>query len=178
MVMFTAGTPFWLEILVISISGIGLGAIPTMNTLVAQFAVPKRLLGVAVGAMFFFVFMGAALAPAILGSAMNNEYARALQKSLPVEVSRIAAGATLDSMANPRILMSQPAMAELEKTFRGFGFHGPALFDQTVRAIRNSFEAGLRMVFLIGAVTVLFSFLLILTIPEIPIEAEVKDKKI
>jgi MFS family permease len=177
-VMFTAGTPFWLEILVISISGIGLGAIPTMNTLVAQFAVPKRLLGVAVGAMFFFVFMGAAIAPAILGSAMNNEYARALQKSLPVEVSRIAAGATLDSMGNSRILLSQPAMAGLEKTFRGFGVRGPALFDQTVRAIRNSFEAGLRMVFLIGAVTVLFSFLLILTIPEIPIEAEVKDKKI
>jgi MFS family permease len=175
--MFTATTPVWLEILVISFAGLGLGAIPTMNTLVAQFAVPKRLLGVAVGAMFFFVFMGGAIAPAILGSAMNEEYARTLQKLIPAEVSRTASGAALESIANPRILLSPAAMRDLEKTFQGFGERGPALFDTTVKAIRDSLEAGLKMVFLIGSVTVLFSFLLIFAIPEIPIETEVKDKK-
>jgi MFS family permease len=177
MVAFNEGTPIWLEIVVISFAGFGLGAIPTMNTLVAQFAVPKRLLGVAVGAMFFFVFMGGAIAPSILGSAMNEEYARTLQKSLPAELNGIAQKATLKSLADPKILLSKPAMTKLEKAFQEFGERGPELFDKTVRAIRNSLEAGLKTVFLIGAVTVLFSFLLILTIPEIPIEAEVQDKK-
>jgi hypothetical protein len=32
---------------------VGTGAIPTMNTPVAQFAVPRTLLGVAIGAIFF-----------------------------------------------------------------------------------------------------------------------------
>lgn len=178
MVAFTARTPAWLEILVISFAGLGLGAIPTMNTLVAQFALPKRLLGVAVGAMFFFVFMGGAIAPAILGSAMNAVYAGTLQKSLPSELNRVADKATLESLADSKILLSQPAMDALEKAFQEFGDRGPALFETTVQAIRNSLEAGLKMVFLIGAVTVLFSFLLIFAIPEVPIDVEVEDNKI
>ncbi|MCB0010997.1 MAG: MFS transporter [Anaerolineales bacterium] len=69
---FTAATPIWLYILVTGIAGLGLGAIPTVNTLVAQYAVPKRLLGVAVGAIFFFQMLGLTVAPAILGLAQNS----------------------------------------------------------------------------------------------------------
>jgi MFS family permease len=63
----TAFTPVWVYMLVTAIAGLGLGTIPTINTLVAQFAVPNRLLGVAVGAIFFFQMIGIAIAPAILG---------------------------------------------------------------------------------------------------------------
>jgi MFS family permease len=176
-VSFNVGTPAWLEYLVVSIAGLGLGAIPTMNTLVAQFALPKRLLGSAVGAMFFFVFMGNAIAPAILGSAMNLEYSTTLQKSLPRELNELANTGTLKSLSDPRILLSSTAMAELETSFRAFGDRGPVLFEKTVDAIRGSLRASLRYVFLIGAVTSLLSFLLILVIPEVSIETEVEDKR-
>lgn len=69
---FTATTPIWLYVLVTSVAGFGLGAIPTVNTLVAQFAVPRRLLGIAVGAIFFFQMIGIAVAPAILGLAQSS----------------------------------------------------------------------------------------------------------
>ena len=69
---FTADTPIWLYITVTSVVGFGLGVIPTVTTLVAQFAVPKRLLGSAVGAIFFFQMVGIAVAPAILGLVQNN----------------------------------------------------------------------------------------------------------
>jgi len=176
-VMFDVGTPAWLEILVVAFAGLGLGAIPTMNTLVAQFALPKRLLGSAVGAMFFFVFMGGAIAPAILGSAMNGEYAKTLQKSLPPELNQVMDAKTLASLADPRILLSSTAMTELEKAFGEFGDRGPALFAKTVHGIRSSLQAALRYVFLIGAVMSILSFLLILVIPEVSIEAEVQDKR-
>jgi MFS family permease len=39
---------------------------------VAQFAVPKELLGVAVGAIFFFQMVGIAVSPAILGFAQSS----------------------------------------------------------------------------------------------------------
>lgn len=68
---FTADTPIWIYVLVTAVAGIGLGAIPVINTLVAQFAVPRRLLGVAVGAVFFFQIIGIAVAPALLGLAQN-----------------------------------------------------------------------------------------------------------
>ena len=38
----------------------------------AQFAVSRRLLGVAVGAMFFFQMIGLSVGPAILGIAQNS----------------------------------------------------------------------------------------------------------
>jgi MFS family permease len=118
MYTFTASTPLWLSIVVTGLAGLGLGTIPTINTLVAQFAVPRRLLGVAVGAMFFFVMMGMAIAPAILGGIMNG-----------------------------------------------------------VQASSGSLESALRTVFLVGAITMAVSFLLITTIPEINIDVEAADKR-
>jgi hypothetical protein len=38
-------------------------------------------------------------------------------------------------------------------------------------------EAGLKTIFLIGAIAMLVSFLLVVTIPEISMDAEVRDKK-
>ncbi len=107
---FTADTPVWLYVLVTSVAGIGLGAIPTVNTLVAQFAVPRRLLGVAVGAIFFFQMVGIAVAPALLGLAQSS---------------------------------------------------APEL------------ESGLKLVFLVGAISMMVSLLLVATIPEISMNAEI-----
>lgn len=75
------------------------------------------------------------------------------------------------------MLLSQPAMAALEETFKGRGHKGPALFQQTIQAIRTSMEAGLRSVFWVGAITMLLSFLLISTIPEISMDTEAPDKR-
>lgn len=69
---FTASTRIWVFVLVTSIAGISLGMLPTINAVVAQFAVPKQLLGVAVGAIFFFQMIGIAVSPAILGFAQSS----------------------------------------------------------------------------------------------------------
>lgn len=111
---FTAQTPIWVFVLVTALVGFGNGVMPTVNTLVAQFAVPKRLLGVAVGAIFFVVMMGQAIAPAVLGLAQNSAV---------------------------------------------------------------DLEAGLKMIFLIGAIGMAISLLMVITIPEVPIDVEVEDKK-
>lgn len=72
MARFTASTPVALYVVVTGLAGVGLGMVPTINTVVAQFAVPKELLGVAVGAIFFFQILGISVAPAILGFAQNS----------------------------------------------------------------------------------------------------------
>lgn len=110
---FTAGTPIWVYMLVTSMAGIGLGMIPTVNTVVAQFAVPRKLLGVAVGAIFFFQMVGIAVSPAILGFA---------QSSAP------------------------------------------------------NLEGGLKLVFLVSAIALAAALLLILTIPEISLDAEIVEE--
>jgi MFS family permease len=69
---FTAVTPIWWYVFVTSLAGFGIGAMGTITTLVAQFAVPKRLLGAAVGSIFFFQMIGLVVAPSILGLAQNS----------------------------------------------------------------------------------------------------------
>jgi MFS family permease len=104
---FTAQTPIWLFVVATALVGFANGVMPTINTLVAQFAVPRRLLGVAVGAIFFVVMMGMAIAPAILGLAQNSA---------------------------------------------------------------GSLEAGLKLIFLVGAIGMVISFLMVLTIPEVSMD--------
>jgi MFS family permease len=167
-ILFTSNTPVVFGFIATTLAGLGLGAIPTVNTVVVQNAVPKKLLGVAMGATFFCLMMGVAISPAILGSALNATYEKKLAATLPGDV---ADDATMTSLqGNPRILLSEPAMKSLEETYKNRGAEGGALFRQTVQAIRISLESGLRSVFWIGAIMMLFSFLLICTIPEISLE--------
>jgi MFS family permease len=177
MVFFTHSTPLWLGILVMILGGLGVGSIPTINILVVQFALPKRLLGIAVAAIFFMVALGNAVAPAILGPAMNSTYGKSLEELLPAGLEGHIDAATLESFADPRVLMSQDAMKELQSTFNKIEGQGAVLFIQTVQAIRNSLQSGLRVIFLIGSVALFAAFLLILTIPEVSMDVEVQDKK-
>lgn len=164
-VFFKYSTPGWVSVLVAVIAGIGLGAIPTVNTMVIQNAVPKRLLGVAMGATFFVLLMGVAISPALLGSVMNASYARALDASLPDALRQLEDDGTVQSLGDSKVLLSQPALEELRKRFLDRGPGGEELFDQTVQSIRNSMETALRSVFWVGAITMLFAFVIISTIP-------------
>ncbi len=176
-IFFSAKTPIAWSVTAAMLCGLGLGAIPTVNTMVVQNAVPKRLLGVAMGAIFFSLLMGIALSPAVLGSAMNAGYSKTLAASLPEGLKQVADETMMASVGNPRVLLSQPAMAALEQSFRNVGASGDMLFKQTVQAILTSMEAGLRSVFWIGAITMLLAFLLICTIPEISMDSESQGEK-
>jgi hypothetical protein len=97
---------------------------------------------------------------------LNIQYNSSLKASLPPALTQAAAEATMTSLGNPRVLLSEEAMNTMKKDLGQRG-EGPALFQQTVDAIRSSLESALRTVYLIGAVTMLLAFLLIITIPKI-----------
>jgi len=177
-IFFHAGTPVVWSVLACTLAGLGFGAIPTVNTMVVQNAVPKRLLGVAMGAIFFIISMGMAVSPAILGAAMNATYIAKLSVTLPEGLEEVTDARIMTALGNPRILLSQPALQALEEDFIKRGDGGRVLFIRTVEAIRTSMEAGLRSIFWIAAITMLLSFLLIITVPEISLESEVPDTKV
>ncbi len=162
-----AETPAGWCLLAAIIGGMGLGAIPTVNTMVVQNAIPKRLLGAAMGALSFCLLMGISISPTVLSYAMNTSYARNL--ALPDALYRMDDKSILEDVKRPDILQSEEERARLREKFEEIGDEGGILFQQTFDAVRDAMESGLRKVFLIGAITALLSFLLILTIPEIPI---------
>jgi hypothetical protein len=106
---------------------------------------------------------------------MNSTYSKTLPASLPMGLKQAADEATMASLGNSRVLLSQSAMVELEGTFKKMGGDGEMLFPKTVQAIRTSMEAGLRSVFWISAITMLLSFFIILTLPEISLDSEAQD---
>ena len=108
---------------------------------------------------------------------MNVSYAARLNATLPEELHPFADAATTTALGDPKALLSPRAMAELEATFEKAGGDGKELFKKTVEAIRTSMEEGVRSVFIFGAVTILISFLLILTVPEVSMDAVVEGKK-
>ena len=171
-ILLSEHTPVLFSVLACTLAGLGLGAIPTVNTIVVQTAVPKRLLGVAMGAVFFCLNMGVAISPAILGAAEQATYAKTIAASLPDGLKEVADESTMASLVDSQVLLSESEMSALRETFLKMGSEGEALFQQTVNAIRSSKEASLRSVFWIGAVTMLMAFLIIITIPEIPIGDE------
>jgi MFS family permease len=168
MIFFSSHTTTAMAAIAAAIAGISLGAAPTVNTIVIQNGVPKRLLGVAMGAFFFSLSIGVAIAPAVLGAAMDGGYAKKLAISLPAELTRVADKETIASLTKSDVLLNKDAMerlhGKLEKMNAGH------LFAPTVQAIRASLETGLRCVFWVGAIAVLLAFLLISTVP-----AKLKD---
>jgi MFS family permease len=168
LIFFSAKTPLYLSFVAITFAMVGIGCMPTVNTIVAQYAVPKRLLGVAMGALYFSVMIGQALAPAILGSIMDTKYTSKLQASLPDDLAK----ATDQSL----LLDTAKRIAFHDKLVQQYGNSGEERFDRTISATRNSMEAGLKVIFIIGAVTMLMTFLTICTIPEISLDAPVKEQ--
>jgi MFS family permease len=176
-IFFTQNTSLALCVAAASVAGLGLGAVPTVNTIVVQNAVPRRLLGAAMGAIFFCILMGVAISPAVLGSAMNITYNKKLAASLPAGLREVLDENTMKSIGNPRVLLNKDALADLENKFKNARSGDQALFRQTVQAIRASLEAGLSTIYWIAAITMLLAFMLISTIPEISLDGEAPDTK-
>jgi MFS family permease len=175
MYFFSIATPAFLETSVALMAGLGLGVIPTINTLLIGAAVPRKLMGSAMAVLFFSISIGMAIAVAIQGTAMNARYSNDLNAALPEVVKN-----NKDVMAltgDYRALLSKETREKLESITSQISSDVPALPEKTISAVRSSTEDALKIVFLIGGVTMALSFLLILTVPVIPMDRPVEEAK-
>jgi hypothetical protein len=108
---------------------------------------------------------------------MNISYGKKLEATLPAELRQSADKATMAALGDPKSLLSPTARNDLKAKLSKAGTDGDELFTKTLRSVRASMEAGLKSVFLLGAVAMLISFLLILGVPEVSMDAVVEDKK-
>jgi len=170
MIFFNQGTPIYLAWMATTLAGLGLGVIPTINTLLIQAAVPRKLMGSAMAVLFFSISIGMSMAPAVQGSAMNMKYTSALKASLPTALTNATADNALTSLINQDVLIKKEAADALRDAIMKTSSGTPELFEQTVDAIRSSSEAGLKTTFFIAGLTMFLAFILILTIPVIPMD--------
>ena len=166
---FNADTKLIWGFLAFTMAGIGMGAIPTLNTLAVQYAVPRRFLSVATGGLFFCVMLGQAIAPAVLGSAQTMRYESALAARLPSELDEELRA----SIRNPSVLLNESAMVKLKESLgKSDPGGGAALEKRTIEAINLAFEDGLKIIFIIGAIAMTLTFLSICLLPGLSIDAK------
>jgi MFS family permease len=251
-------TIVFVEVSIALLTGLGLGVIPTINTLLLQSAVPRKLMGAAMAVLFFSISIGSAVAVAIQGSAINVQYTNNLQASLPEAVTKATNEKTvhllndlrvllskedlsglktineikknmdllsdshvpllnmdridlkpineinniMDLLGDSRVLLSKEDLSDLEainevkkalsdyrallnvkssndlqKSINAISDSGPVLFEQTKKAISSSAEAGLKIIFLMAAITMALAFLLILTIPVISMDRPAEENQ-
>jgi MFS family permease len=179
MVFFNEGTPLVLILLGAAVIGVGMGAVPVINTLVIQNAMPQKLLGVAMGAIFFCIAMGTALAPVVLDSARNSTSAQYLARSAPDELKSLNKE-TFDKLTDSKVLFNKKGEINknkiaLEQSLKEKWPEAKDLLPRTIKAIRGSQEAGMSAAFLVGAIAMLISFLIICTIPKNSLTDGVKE---
>ncbi len=149
--------------------GLGLGLSMPLLGLAVQNALSDRLLGVASASTQFFRQIGGTLGIALFGTIVTAQLHNGLLGRLPAEVTSAAPDTTLRRLEEPRVLLSPTALAQLREAFGGFGDAGPALYEQTVGAMRAVLADGLQEVFLIGLVVALLALATSVLLPELPL---------
>ena len=149
--------------------GLGLGLSMPLLGLAVQNALDDRLLGVATASSQFFRQIGGTLGIALFGTIITTQIQGGLIGRLPEEVTSVAPPEALRQLEEPRILLSPQALEQLRGTFAAFGDTGPALYDQTLAAMRGVLADGLQEVFLVGLLVAVLAFAVSVFLPELPL---------
>ena len=153
------------------VTGLGIGVMMSLFTIVVQNAFPYRQLGEVTATLTFFRSIGSTIGVAVMGSLMINDYQNTLQASLPQALVRLAAARHLPlvTLLNPNALLSPGTLALIQHQFAAFGTQGTLLFHQLIHAIQTSLSSAITEVFFLGFIIMLIGLFATLFLREIPL---------
>jgi EmrB/QacA subfamily drug resistance transporter len=151
------------------ITGLGMGALMGLFTIVVQNAFPFRQLGEVTASLQFFRSIGATIGVAILGTVITNTYQGAFQSNLPETVRQVVSPDKLAVFQNPNVLLSSQATTQMQQSFVSLGAQGQEIFGQLMDAIRMSLASAISGVFTLAMATLILAVLATLLLREIPL---------
>ena len=146
------------------ITGLGIGVMMSLFTIVVQNAFPPRQIGEVTATLTFFRSMGSTIGLAVLGSVLTNAFASNLQANMPAALKSLIPVSKLTSIGS-----SQSNAGALQAQFAHFGAQGATLYAQLMEAIKVSFASAISEVFVIGALMMMLAFVITLFLREIPL---------
>jgi hypothetical protein len=163
-------TGYGMAVMSIVMTGIGLGTTMPLYMISIQNAVPHKMLGVATASGTFFRSLGGSFGLGVLGSIMNNNFARQFSRLLPDRIKQTVPADVLNSLSdNPQALVSPEAQSQLQTILSQVGDNGAVLFEQLLQALREALSNSLSEVFLIGFFISGAAFIVNFFIKEIPL---------
>lgn len=177
MIMMAYMNSVTMAVLSMTVFGIGLGLSMSVFTLTVQNALPPSQLGVATATSTLFRNLGGTIGIAVFGSVMNSTMARNMEQAMSagagVDLSKVDSGtaAKLSELTDPKLLMNQPMLAELQTKLPE---QIQPLFAQMLDMLRSVLHDTLSSVFFLGAALVALALVLTFFLKEIPLRTSNK----
>ena len=151
------------------VTGLGIGIMMSLFTIVVQNAFPFRQLGEVTATLTFFRSIGSTIGVTVMGTIMTNEFQNGLQSNMPQALTRVVPASRLSQLQDPQVLLSPDVLARIQRGFAASGPQGSVLFHQLVEAIRVSLSTAITNVFVLGFIVMLLGFFATLFLREIPL---------
>ncbi len=147
------------------VTGLGLGVMMSLFTIVVQNAFPFRQLGEVTAGLTFFRSIGSTIGVAVMGTIMTNSFQSALQSNLPSALARTVP----PSLQNPQVLLNPAVLSSLQHQFALRGAQGLVLFHDFFEAVKVSLATGIDNIFVLGFIAMLLGLVSVFFLREIPL---------
>ncbi|HLJ34333.1 MAG TPA: MDR family MFS transporter [Ktedonobacteraceae bacterium] len=147
------------------VTGLGLGVMMSLFTIIVQNAFPFRQLGEVTAGLTFFRSIGSTMGVAVMGSIMTNSFQSALQGNLSPALARVVPPA----LQNPQVLLNPAVLTGLQQQFARQGAQGLVLFHEFFEAVKVSLASGIDNIFMLGLIVMLLGLVSVFFLREIPL---------
>ncbi|HUY75283.1 MAG TPA: MDR family MFS transporter [Ktedonobacterales bacterium] len=146
------------------ITGLGIGVMMSLFTIIVQNAFPLKQLGEVTAALSFFRSMGGTIGLAVFGAVLINSIGPDIHANLPAVLKPLIPASKLNGFGQ-----STGGGSSLQALFAHFGAQGVVLAQQFELAIRVGLASALSELFLFSAGAMALGFVLSLFLREIPL---------
>ncbi len=151
------------------ITGLGIGVMMSLFTIIVQNAFPFSRLGEVTSSLQFFRSIGGTIGVALFGSVMTNRFSQAFDANLPQTLREAIPADRIAAVKNPQLLLSPEATAQVRDSFAALGAQGLDLFDQLMTVIRESLGSAITDLFAVGMGIMILGLVTCLFLREIPL---------
>ncbi len=157
------------------VTGLGMGTMMSLFTIVVQNAFPFRLMGSVTATLQFFRSIGSTVGIAVFGSVLTSRFTHELPHKIPAAVRKVVPPHALSGLSNPSALLSPAASHQLDTAFAKFGPQGIALAHALLHGVRVSLAMATDRVFMMGAVLLALALITLFFLKEIALKKRVGD---
>ncbi len=145
------------------ITGLGIGVMMSLFTIIVQNAFPLKQIGEVTAALSFFRSMGGTIGLAVFGAVLINSIGPNIHANLPAVLKPLIPASKLNGFGQ------SSGGGSLQTLFAHFGAQGAVLAQQFEMAVRVGLAQALSELFLFGAASMALGFVLSLFLREIPL---------
>ena len=151
------------------ITGLGMGVMISLFTIIVQNAFPYRQLGEVTASLTFFRSIGSTMGVAVMGTIMINGFQNAMQSNIPALLKHVVPAGQLAQLENPQLLLAPDVVAKIQHGFAAMGPQGLIVFRQLIEAMQASLSTAITSVFFLGFIIMVLGLIDVLFLREIPL---------